>query len=278
MKKTGSASSALCRRAVSGVNQTGGTHRRHPSDLLHWQTRPGRPIIARMEELQHILVVDDDNRLRELLRGYLSQKGFAVTSAEDAGSARRQLESIEFDLIVLDVMMPGETGLELAHALRETRNEVPILMLTAMGEASDRIGGLEAGADDYLPKPFEPRELLLRIRTILRRTAMPAPERDAAPAHVGLGRHIFDRERAILQSDGAVTRLTTGEASLLSVLSGNPGEIMSRETLTERCMIDGGDRAIDVQVTRLRRKIEPNPKTPRYLQTVRGRGYVLRPD
>lgn len=231
-----------------------------------------------MEELQHILVVDDDNRLRELLRSYLSQNGFAVTSAEDAGSARRQLASMEFDLIVLDVMMPGESGLEFASSLREIRNDVPILMLTAMGESSDRIGGLEAGADDYLPKPFEPRELLLRIRTILRRTAMPAPALDAAPVHVRLGRHIFDREHAILQNDGVVTKLTTAEASLLSVLSGAPGEIMSRESLTERCMIDGGDRAIDVQVTRLRRKIEPDPKTPRYLQTVRGRGYVLRPD
>lgn len=231
-----------------------------------------------MDELQHILVVDDDNRLRELLRGYLTQNGFAVTSAEDAGSARHQLESMEFDLIVLDVMMPGETGLEFARSLRETSNDVPILMLTAMGESSDRIGGLEAGADDYLPKPFEPRELLLRIQTILRRTAMPAPEHDTAPEYIKLGSHIFDREREILQSDGAVTKLTTAEASLLSVLSETPGEIMSREILTDRCMIDGGDRAIDVQVTRLRRKIEPDPKTPRYLQTVRGRGYVLRPD
>lgn len=231
-----------------------------------------------MDELQHILVVDDDNRLRELLRSYLSKNGFAVTAAEDARSARHSLESMEFDLIVLDVMMPGETGLEFARALRETSNDVPILMLTAMGEASDRIGGLEAGADDYLPKPFEPRELLLRIQTILRRTAMPAPAQDTAPAHIRLGSHIFDRERTILLKDGAVVRLTTAEASLLSVLSGAPGEIMSRETLTDRCMIDGGDRAIDVQVTRLRRKIEPDPKTPRYLQTVRGRGYVLRPD
>jgi len=231
-----------------------------------------------MEELQHILVVDDDNRLRELLGSYLSKNGFAVTAAEDAGSAGRHLESMEFDLIVLDVMMPGETGLEFARALREKQNDVPILMLTAMGEASDRIGGLEAGADDYLPKPFEPRELLLRVQTILRRTAMPAPVQDTAPVHVKLGRHVFDRKHTILQSGGDLTRLTTADASLLSVLTEAPGEIMSRETLTERCMIEGGDRAIDVQVTRLRRKIEPDPKTPRYLQTVRGRGYVLRPD
>lgn len=233
-----------------------------------------------MDELRHILVVDDDNRLRELLRSYLSRNGFAVTSAEDAGSARRQLESMEFDLIVLDVMMPGETGLEFARSLREERSEIPILMLTAMGEAADRIGGLEAGADDYLPKPFEPRELLLRIQTILRRVATPAPASQTAPSRVRLGAYVFDRERTILQkeADGDIVKLTTAEASLLSVLSETPGEILSREALTERCMIAGGDRAIDVQVTRLRRKIEPDPKTPRYLQTVRGRGYVLRPD
>jgi len=230
-----------------------------------------------MDELQHILVVDDDNRLRELLRSYLTKSGFAVSAAPNAGIARRQLESMEFDLIVLDVMMPGETGLELARSLRMAGNDVPILMLTAMGEASDRIGGLEAGADDYLPKPFEPRELLLRIQTILRRIAMPARDREA-PAHVRLGRHVFDRERVILQNGDVIVRLTTAEASLLSALAETPGQVMGREDLSERCMIEGGDRAIDVQVTRLRRKIEPDPKTPRYLQTVRGRGYVLRPD
>jgi two-component system phosphate regulon response regulator OmpR len=233
-----------------------------------------------MDELRHILVVDDDTRLRDLLRNYLSRNGFAVTSADDAGSARRQLESMEFDLIVLDVMMPGETGLELARSLRRERNDVPILMLTAMGEATDRIGGLEAGADEYLPKPFEPRELLLRIQTILRRASTSAPAPAPAPSRVRLGDHIFDRERAILQNepDGEIVRLTTAEASLLSVLSEVPGEVLSRKDLTERCMIDGGDRAIDVQVTRLRRKIERDPRTPRYLQTVRGHGYVLRPD
>lgn len=232
-----------------------------------------------MEELRHILVVDDDNRLRELLQSYLSRNGFAVTAAESAAAARRQLESMAFDLIVLDVMMPGETGLEFARSLRGTRNDVPILMLTAMGEASDRIGGLEAGADDYLPKPFEPRELLLRIQTILRRAAAqpPRPIPEESP-RIRLGRHVYDRSRSILEGVDGIVKLTTAEASLLTVLSERPGEIMSREDLTERCMIDGGDRAIDVQVTRLRRKIEPSPKTPRYLQTVRGRGYVLRPD
>jgi len=229
-----------------------------------------------MDDLHHILVVDDDTRLRDLLRRYLTDNGFRVTVAEDAASARRHFEAMAFDLIVLDLMMPGETGLELARSLRRGRNEVPILMLTAMAEPSDRIGGLEAGADDYLPKPFEPRELLLRARTILRRTRSREPVPPAS--EIRLGAHRFDRERAILSGDGGIVRLTTAEASLLSVLSEIPGEVLSRETLGERCAVEGGDRAIDVQVARLRRKIEPDPKTPRYLQTVRGRGYVLRPD
>jgi two-component system phosphate regulon response regulator OmpR len=231
-----------------------------------------------MDDLRHVLVVDDDRRLRELLHRYLSDNGFLVTSARDAVEARQLQKGIAFDLIVLDVMMPGESGLELARALRQMRNNVPILMLTAMGEPSDRIGGLEAGADDYLPKPFEPRELLLRIRTILKRAMTGMPESEQVP-EIRLGPLRFDRERAILvDRDGSVVRVTTAEASLLDALSEAPGEVLSRESLGERCAIDGGDRAVDVQVARLRRKIESDPKNPRYLQTVRGRGYVLRPD
>lgn len=231
-----------------------------------------------MDDLRHILVVDDDRRLRELLHRYLSDNGFLVTSARDATEARNLQQGMAFDLIVLDVMMPGESGLELARSLREMRNNVPILMLTAMGEPSDRIGGLEAGADDYLPKPFEPRELLLRIRTILRRAMTGTPQTEPAP-EIRLGPLRFDRERAILvDGDGGVVRVTTAEASLLDALSEAPGEVLSRESLGDRCAIDGGDRAVDVQVARLRRKIETDPKNPRYLQTVRGRGYVLRPD
>lgn len=232
-----------------------------------------------MDDLQHILVVDDDRRLRELLHRYLSDNGFVVTAAEDAAEARRLQKGMAFDLVVLDVMMPGESGLELAQSLRAMRNSVPILMLTAMGEPSDRIGGLEAGADDYLPKPFEPRELLLRIRTILKRTMAAAPESQLPRQEVRLGALNFDRERVILlDQDGNVTRLTTAEAALLTALSEITGEVLSRESLGERCAIAGGDRAVDVQVARLRRKIEPDPGNPRYLQTVRGRGYVLRPD
>lgn len=230
-----------------------------------------------MDDLQHILVVDDDTRLRELLRRYLSENGFRVTTAGNAAEARAAMGSMTFDLLVLDRMMPGESGLDLIRALRGGHNSVPVLMLTAMGETTHRIGGLEAGADDYLAKPFEPRELLLRIRTILRR-AMPVPAAEIAPAEVRLGAHRFDRNRAILLNNGAVVRLTTAEARLLTVLSEDPGAVLSRENLAARCAVAGGDRAIDVQVARLRHKIEPDPKTPRYLQTVRGRGYVLRPD
>lgn len=229
-----------------------------------------------MDDERHILVIDDDRRLRDLLRRYLSDNGFRVTAADHAAAARRHLAAMAFDLIVLDLMMPGESGLELARSLREAKNNVPILMLTAMGDPSDRIDGLEAGADDYLPKPFEPRELLLRIRTILRRAGT-APETPAAP-EIRLGDYRFDRTRETLFHHDRVIRLTSAEASLLTALSELPGAVMSREDLARQCAVDGGDRAIDVHVARLRRKVEPDPKTPRYLQTVRGRGYVLRAD
>ena len=223
-------------------------------------------------EMAHILVVDDDRRLRELLQKYLMDNGFRVTVATDAEDARQRLRAMEFDLIVMDRMMPGEDGLSFTLALRR-RSSVPILMLTAMGETEERIAGLEGGADDYLSKPFEPRELLLRMRTILRRADL-APER----REIRLGDYVFDPEREILQGDDGALRLTATEASLLRALAENAGRVLSRETLTRLCAIDGTDRMIDVQVTRLRRKIEPDSKTPRYLQTVRGRGYVLRPD
>jgi two-component system phosphate regulon response regulator OmpR len=225
------------------------------------------------EPVAHVLVVDDDLRLREVLRKYLVRNGFMVTTAEDAADARAKLKSLSFDLIVLDVMMPGESGLELTDSLRR-ENPVPILLLTARGEPDDRIAGLEAGADDYLSKPFEPRELVLRMNSILRRVPKPA---DPAP-EVRLGAWLFVPDRDELRKGDEIVRLTSTEAGLLRILSAQPGTILSREELAERVGVAGNARTVDVQVSRLRSKIEPDPKLPRYLHTVRGEGYVLRPD
>lgn len=224
----------------------------------------------------HLLVVDDDARLRELLRKFLSDRGFRVTTAANAAEAEAKFGSIEFDLMVLDVMMPGEDGLELTRRLRRT-NGVPILLLTARAEPSHRIEGLASGADDYLAKPFEPDELLLRVKAILRR----APPPSAAPAEIRFGPFRFDlgREELLHKVDGRgeqPVRLTAAEASLLKVLAARPDAPVSRQELLRRSCISGNERTIDVQVTRLRRKIESDPRLPRYLQTVRGAGYVLR--
>ncbi len=217
----------------------------------------------------HILVVDDDTRLRELLHKYLTEQGFRITAAQDAADARAKLESFDFDLIVLDIMMPGESGLELTRGLREA-SQVPVLLLTAMGEIEDRIAGLESGADDYLSKPFEPRELVLRIDAILRRTQAPAPD-----GQIAFGEYSFDLAREELRRGEEFVRLTAAEASLLKTLARQPGVPVSRETLSAENPMIGNTRAIDVQVTRLRRKIEENPRFPRHLQAVRGVGYVL---
>lgn len=230
------------------------------------------------DEQAHILVVDDDRRLRDLLQRYLSENGFRVTTASDAATARVKLGSLAFDLIVLDVMMPGESGLDFTSSLRET-DTVPILLLTAMGEAEDRIRGFERGADDYLPKPFEPRELVLRIRTILHRLRQaPAAPPPSAPLIIRLGRVSYYPGRDELRQGENRIRLTAGEASLLKALAERVGEPLSREELLQRSTDCPTTRSVDVQVTRLRRKIESDPKAPRYLQTVRGRGYLLRPD
>jgi len=220
----------------------------------------------------HILVVDDDTRLRELLKSFLSRNGFRVTTAGHAAEARERLQGLDFDLIVLDVMMPGQSGLEFAGELRRA-DDIPILMLTAMGEAKDRIAGLEKGVDDYLAKPFEPLELLLRIQSVLRR-GRTEPARQGERL-VAFGPNQFDRELGELAHNSKRVPLTDAEAALLRALTDRMGEVLSREALCKAIGSDINERAIDVQVTRLRRKIEPDPGFPRYLRTVRGQGYRL---
>ncbi|WGH77389.1 response regulator transcription factor [Jannaschia ovalis] len=225
----------------------------------------------------HVLLVDDDDRIRDLLRKFLGRHGYLTTGARDADHARRLLAGLDFDLAVLDVMMPGDNGYVLCAELRETR-DMPILMLTAKGETSDRITGLEAGADDYLPKPFEPRELLLRLKALLRRAPQAA---GAMPKMLQLGPVRYDLERGEMWRGQDPIRLTATEMTLMRIFAATPHEPVSRATLVEKLSRDGeatGERAVDVQVTRLRRKLEADPKQPRYLQTVRGEGYMLAPD
>lgn len=227
----------------------------------------------------HLLIVDDDERIRTLLQKFLIRNGFLVSAARDAAHARRILAGLDFDLIVLDVMMPGEDGVSLTRGIRETSG-TPILLLTARAETDDRIKGLEAGADDYLAKPFEPKELLLRINAILRR--MPeANADDAAPKLLTLGDIRYDIDRGEMWRGEELIRLTATESQLMRIFSSRPGEPVSRSDLVEELGRDKGqaqERAVDVQITRLRRKLESDPKQPRYLQTVRGAGYMLAPD
>jgi two-component system phosphate regulon response regulator OmpR len=231
-----------------------------------------------MAEDALVLVVDDDARIRGLLQRYLSDNGFRVSTAQDAAEARDRLRFLQPDLLVLDVMMPGESGLTLTESLRQENSEVPVLLLTARGAPEDRIAGFEAGADDYLPKPFEPKELLLRIRAMLRRAPPPPPVVGAPVGPLQLGVLTFDADRGELRGPAGIIRLTGGEASLLTALARRPNETLSREDIAETLEMDEtGERAIDVQVTRLRRKIETDPREPRFLHTVRGRGYVLKP-
>ena len=219
----------------------------------------------------HLLVVDDDARLRELLRRYLSDSGFRVTTAAHAAEARSKLASFAFDLVVLDVMMPGENGIELTRALRRERSS-PVLLLTAMAEPEDRVHGLEQGADDYLAKPFEPRELVLRIRNLLQRR----PAADVETRDIRFGGNRFDIVRGELYRGADPVHLTAAEAGLLLLLAQKAGQAVSREELS--LSLSGNVRNVDVQMTRLRRKIERDPRYPRYLQTVRGTGYLLKPD
>lgn len=229
-----------------------------------------RPTIA--ESAAHLLIVDDDDRIRALLKRYLSESGFRTSVAADAAEARRLMSSVDFDLLILDVMMPGETGFSLTRSIRAASN-VPILVLTARGLPEDRIEGLEMGADDYLSKPFEPRELLLRVNALLRRAQPAALEK----RELSFGGCVFSIGRGELRKNGELVRLTAGETALLKALAQKPREPISREALAEQT--DAGmERSIDVQVTRLRKKIEEDPRAPIYLQTVRGVGYALMAD
>jgi two-component system, OmpR family, phosphate regulon response regulator OmpR len=224
------------------------------------------------ETARHILVVDDDNRLRRLLQRYLTEHGYHVTTAADASEAKAALKNFAFDMMVLDVMLPGQNGISLTGELRR-QFDLPILLLTALGESDDRVNGLSAGADDYLVKPFDPRELLLRIATILRRAAPPLPSR----APLRFGPFTFDPEKAILWRGDQRVHLTDAELSLLQVLAEQPGLAVSRQDLGQRSRVSGSDRAIDTQIARLRRKLEPDSRRPNHLLTKRGEGYVLKP-
>ena len=232
----------------------------------------------------HLLIVDDDARIRGLLQKFLIRHGFLVSAARDAAQARRLLAGLEFDMIVLDVMMPGEDGLTLTAALR-AEIDTPILLLTAKGETGDRIAGLEAGADDYLAKPFEPKELLLRLNAILRRLP-PAEPATATAQVIQLGPVRYDVDKGEMWQGGAPVRLTATEGHLMRIFVERIGEAVSRAQLVADLGRDGAgregagaqERAVDVQITRLRRKIEADPRQPRYLQTVRGAGYMLAPE
>ena len=224
----------------------------------------------------HLLLVDDDERLRELLFKFLTDKGFFISTATNAAHARELMETFIFDLIVLDVMMPEEDGLSLIESIRQGPmrvKDVPILLLTAMGETEDRITGLDKGADDYLSKPFDPRELLLRIQSILKRS-----HNTAENSLLSLGKVSFDIKLNRLQKEGMAIPLTTVESSLLKIFARHRGKPLSREDLASEYGGDMNPRTIDVQINRLRKKIEDDLKIPRYLQTVRGKGYILLPD
>jgi two-component system phosphate regulon response regulator OmpR len=216
----------------------------------------------------HVLVIDDDNRIRDLLVRYLGRAGYRVSAAKDAGEARAKMASIEYDLLIVDVMMPGEDGVSLVADLRGY-SDIPVILLTALGDPAHRIRGLKAGADDYLPKPFEPEELLLRMDAIFRRTG-----RKMVSDKISFGGFTYDLKQSVLMRGGDIVRLTTSETTLLDLLARQGGGTVSRYVLSEN--VNGeSERAVDVQMTRLRRKLEENPSEPRYLLTVRGKGYRL---
>ncbi len=222
--------------------------------------------------LPHVLVIDDDDRIRDLVARYLGENGFFVSTAEDAAQAKEILEWAEYDALVVDVMMPGQDGMSLTDELREGGSDIPVLLLTAMGEVEDKIKGLTAGADDYLTKPFDPRELVLRLQAILRRKPKPQVLEDK----IQIGRWVYySTHNEIVDGDERV-KLTDGEVTLLKALLQRKGEVIDRDSLSAACDMDPNKRTIDVQVTRLRRKLEEDSNMPRYLLTVRGKGYMLR--
>lgn len=234
------------------------------------------------EDLPHILVVDDDERIRSLLTRYLTAQNMVVIAAEDAAQAREYLKDLIFDLAVLDIMMPGESGLNLTRYIKDS-SDLPVILLTARAEVEERIEGLTAGADDYLPKPFEPKELVLRITAILRRTQArrnntAAPQKESKQSAPTIGPWLFDARLKKLDSSQSGTSivLTDGEVALLNALLRRPNTPIRRDILAQQVGMAGQDRAIDVQITRLRKKIEEDPKTPKYVQTIRGQGYLLR--
>lgn len=226
----------------------------------------------------HVLVVDDDERIRQLLCRYLSEQGFTVSEAKDAAEARQILSYLRYDMIVLDVMMPGEDGMSLTAHLKQEGLKTPVLLLTALGETSSRIDGLTSGADDYLSKPFEPKELLLRINAILRRTMTPVKAAVTSADSTGIlniGDWAFNAEKGELKNGEESIFLTQAELSLFKALAAKAGQVISREDLAESCGLAGNERTIDVQITRLRKKLGDDPRQPRYVQTIRGKGYVL---
>ncbi len=228
--------------------------------------------VGLLAERPHALVIDDDDRIRDLIARYLTENGFVVATTRDTDEARLAMDTFTFDILIVDVMMPGETGLDFTRDLR-TRSDIPVLLLTALGETDDRVAGLESGADDYLPKPFEPREMVLRLQAILRRR----PKTQDIKKSVRIGRWIYSPVDHTLVDGVETQRLTTAEISLLGALMTRPGRVVSRDDLARMCdMDDSAERTIDVQITRLRRKIEEDSRMPRFLQTVRGKGYLLR--
>ena len=216
----------------------------------------------------HILVVDDDDRIRELVKEYLEENQFLVTTAKDALDAKKKIEIVKFDILILDIMMPGESGLSLTKEIKKN-NSMPIILLTAKGEIKDRIEGLELGADDYLGKPFEPKELLLRIKNILNKTKTPA-----LPEEMYIGNALINLKKLNIKINNQINKINPQEKKILEKMLGSPGKVFSRDDIGKIIKISK-ERSIDVMITRLRQKVESNPKNPKYLQTIRGSGYVL---